>query len=396
MRHAAIILPALLAGVPAVMAQKIEFALADAMPDPTYSSAIGLPSQTVPYDAKAAVASVVAEIKEGELAASDGTDKFKPRGLERRTDGDCHALPLGEGPSVTPDTAEAFASWPAFAAAANGAPTPAGYINTFKNLNASNNAFGYMGYQAMATYDTNACAALCDARDGCHAINIYFERSPTKAIGPACQDQLSTTTIKCVFWGGPVTKENAKNYGFTDLGFTVVNAGSNGYVSTKMPSQPGYTGPNPLGDVAINAPLDCEGTHDSYMGVHIFTDTPFDPALCAAACTATSQFNLEHPPSDGSEPRTCNFFNTFILLMNGQVQGQYCSMYTRAWDNSYATNNGQWRGEDHFTIQYSFTYSNATFSGEKCPAKPSSTSTPPPAATSTTAASSYSSVPTTT
>lgn len=43
-----------------------------------------------------------------------------------------------------------------------------------------------------------------------------FERSPSKDPSPkggACDQPPTTTFIKCVFWGGPVTAANAVNSG---------------------------------------------------------------------------------------------------------------------------------------------------------------------------------------
>jgi len=49
------------------------------------------------------------------------------------------------------------------------------------------------------------------------------------------------------------------------------------------------------------------------------------------------------------------------VLYNGtQAVGQYCSMYNETWSSSFATNKGQWRGNDHFTIGYSYAFSNTT------------------------------------
>ena len=66
---------------------------------------------------------------------------------------------------------------------------------------------------------------------------------------------------------------------------------------------PGYTDNTPLGNVSINAPLDCNQkvphillsrrllmhpltwNQDTYMGVKLFTNSAFDTALCAAACS---------------------------------------------------------------------------------------------------------------
>lgn len=41
-------------------------------------------------------------------------------------------------------------------------------------------------------------------------------------------------------------------------------------------------------------------------------------------------------------------------------------MYSESWPSSYATNVGQYRGSDHFLIEYSFAYSNATNPGSAC------------------------------
>lgn len=142
--------------------------------------------------------------------------------------------------------------------------------------------------------------------------------------GDTCEDPPSTTVIKCVFWGGPVTSDTATNEGQWREDFHVVIAGSNGYVKYGMPDVTGYSSVT-LKDAAINAPLDCAG-YDTYMGVKIFTNSgPFDPSLCAAACTETSEYNLAHPPASGVV-QTCQAFNTYFLLKNGVVEGQYCAM----------------------------------------------------------------------
>ena len=49
---------------------------------------------------------------------------------------------------------------------------------------------------------------------------------------------------------------------------------------------------------------------------------------------------------------------TYLSAKNGQPQGQYCAMYTQPWDKSLAKNTGQYRGNDHYTIGYAFSYSN--------------------------------------
>jgi hypothetical protein len=42
-------------------------------------------------------------------------------------------------------------------------------------------------------------------------------------------------------------------------------------------------------------------------------------------------------------------------------------MYAESWGSSYATNNGQYRGNDHYMVQYSFGYSNSTNAGSPNP-----------------------------
>jgi hypothetical protein len=42
-------------------------------------------------------------------------------------------------------------------------------------------------------------------------------------------------------------------------------------------------------------------------------------------------------------------------------------MYTESWGPDYATNSGQYRGNDHYMVQYSFGYSNSTNPGSPNP-----------------------------
>ena len=122
-----------------------------------------------------------------------------------------------------------------------------------------------------------------------------------------------------------MTKDNANNKGQYRNQFQVVIAGSNGYVSKSIAPQDGYTGPTYLGNAAINAPLYCAGD-DTFMGSTMWSDKPFDAGLCAAACSAQSDYNLAHPPAAPAKPKTCQYFNTYLLLKNGVTEGQYCAM----------------------------------------------------------------------
>ncbi|KAH0000501.1 hypothetical protein KCU78_g15344, partial [Aureobasidium melanogenum] len=72
----------------------------------------------------------------------------------------------------------------------------------------------------------------------------------------------------------------------------------------------------------------------------------------------------QHPPSNGKFNKICSFFNTYILYKNGQSLGQYCAMYDQTWSSSYAKNTGYYYGSDHYTIGFSYTFSNSTNGGQ--------------------------------
>ncbi|KAL3420929.1 hypothetical protein PVAG01_07374 [Phlyctema vagabunda] len=332
--------------------QDIEFDLVDATPDPpTPVISIGATAQVITYNAPSLIAEVVSDVLEGGAVVPEDV-------VTKRAQGDCAVQPTGLGENSSPDTADAFLADPKYNGIADIATTPAGYTRTFSKFQASNNAFGYMGYDTLQSYDTVECAKRCTNKRGCNAFNIYFERDPTLDPGPTCSDPASTINIKCVFWGGPVTPQNAVNTGETRNAFRVVISGSNGYVSEALNTPAGYGASVYLGDAAINAPLDDCGVN-TYMGVKLFNQGQFDIALCASACTAQSEYNLRHPPKEG-KAKTCQYFNTYILYKNDVAQGQYCSLYSESWDRSYAVNRGQYRGSDKYTISYSFSVSNAT------------------------------------
>ena len=75
----------------------------------------------------------------------------------------------GYGPIPSPNTDTAFVNYGAYAFNANRVITPAGYFQTFKNLNASEFATGansYLGYYELKSYDASACTAICDKTVG--------------------------------------------------------------------------------------------------------------------------------------------------------------------------------------------------------------------------------------
>lgn len=144
--------------------QDIDFDYVDSMPDlPTATIEIGAAAQTIIYDK----ASALAEVSSAVLA-----DGAAPTGsLEKRAN--CDPQPAGTGPTVnSPDDAATFLAYADFKTASLNAPTPNGYTSSFKNAQASNNAFSYMGYRTLPTYDTNLCAQKCNEIVGCNAFNI--------------------------------------------------------------------------------------------------------------------------------------------------------------------------------------------------------------------------------
>ncbi|CAD0107032.1 unnamed protein product [Aureobasidium uvarum] len=258
-----------------------------------------------------------------------------------------------------PDTATDFLAYPAYVNTASNATTPPGYANTYTNLHASSNADGYAGYTTLPTYNTTACAEKCTASKNCHAFNNFYERTAvSSSFNSSCT---STATIKCVFWNGAVTTANAVNTGSTQNNFEIVIAGSNGYVASAISPATGYSAPVYFSNSGIQAPLDCNGK-DTYLGFQTF-DANFDASRCAAACSAQAAYALTHLPSDGSTPKTCKFFNTYVESKNGVPQDQKCVLYSQTWSKGVATNTGYAYGKDVYAVGMSYGYSNATDAG---------------------------------
>ncbi|KAI1658607.1 hypothetical protein F4813DRAFT_355707 [Daldinia decipiens] len=292
----------------------------------------------------------------------------------------CQTNPAGAGPTPNRDTDSAFLGLRAFARIATQAPTPSGYNVTFVNIHARSVSYGYLGFITVDSYDTQTCADQCDdVWRGCQGFNIFFERDPSLAPGTGCTNPPSTTNIKCIFWGGLVSVETAINTGQYVADFHVVIAGSNGYMKNAVPTVPGYDG-EPTGNDTIDVPPDdmdptptttttttaSTSTTSSptntaqggtYIGSRIFTNTFFDPGLCAAACDAQNRNNLANPPETG-QPQICRFFTTYLLLRNGRPAGQYCALYTRYYSRRFATNGGARIGGDTLSVRHAFSYRN--------------------------------------
>ncbi|KAL9604708.1 MAG: hypothetical protein Q9179_001775 [Wetmoreana sp. 5 TL-2023] len=326
MRSACILsaLVAIAAAAPAPAPQAIDLAGVDAAPDPQMVSApLGV--------------------------ESDQPLKKRDATLNKR-DGNCAVQPAGAGPVPSPDTVEAFRSSSDLQQLATNALTPDGYSQAFSNADGSLSASKYMGLHTLKSFDTLGCASLCDQADGCEAFNMYIERDPS--VDPNandCPNPPSTINYKCTLWGAPVVAEEATNKGQWRDSFQVVITGSNGYNKASPPDPiDGFNGPTELGG-AINAPLD--NGKNTYLGYKYFPFSQsqgYDPATCAAACKAQTAYNSRHPNADGSFA-TCSFFNAYVLSQNAIPQGLYCSLYSKAWAKSYATNHGQYRDSDRFT-----------------------------------------------
>lgn len=98
-----------------------------------------------------------------------------------------------------------------------------------------------------------------------------------------------------MYYGGPVSAETATNTGQWRRKFKVLIAGSNGYVNGNIATPDGYSPGVSLGKVTMNVPTkNCAGD-PTYLGVKTFQDGPFSAEKCAAACTATSDWNRAHP-----------------------------------------------------------------------------------------------------
>jgi hypothetical protein len=139
MRSVVFLAPSIIGLVAAIPApQDIDFELAYALPNPTYTQAIGVTAQTVSYNPTTVYAAAAEQVTETVIdsAAAVATDIF----LKNKRAAACATQPVGYGPVPSPDSVSAFYALPAISDAAVSAPTPSGYVKQFSNLQASNNA----------------------------------------------------------------------------------------------------------------------------------------------------------------------------------------------------------------------------------------------------------------
>ncbi|KAJ9638342.1 hypothetical protein H2199_007029 [Coniosporium tulheliwenetii] len=330
-------------------------AVAYAAPAPQMINIGAVEAQKITTVVPPAAAATDAVVYNAASAASKAAEEITANGLLKRTDcgvhDPCCAQPDGFGPVTSPDTADAFLANSLYSAIADGAPVPQGYSLSFSDLQASISAPGYLGLYTLKSYDTIKCQQLCDAEFACYGFNIYIERDPSLNPANSCPDPASITNYKCTLWGAWLT-ETATNRGQWREQFQVVIAGSNGYSKLDAPpAQDGFKGPTRLGG-AIDAPPNSAG-QSTYIGMRFFPGV-YDPSQCAAACTATTDYNRRQ--ATNGDFKSCNFFNSYVLSEDNVAQGTYCSFYTQEWDARYATNYGQHRGDSYYSVSQSYAY----------------------------------------
>ncbi|KAG9675574.1 hypothetical protein KCU99_g4532, partial [Aureobasidium melanogenum] len=359
MRYSALALPAIVANLAAALPrpQEIDLDMVIAAPDPTYTEIPGASVQIVTYDTSAIFAEVTAAASSVFIAVTNVATATSVANVKRNA---CDPQATGIYTYQT-DSASAFRADPRWASMASNAPVPTGFVQTQTNANGANSAYGYLGYHNLDSYDTSSCANFCTDTLGCMAFNVYIQRDASLEPAAACPSPSSVIYARCALWGSPLSSDSATNTGSMREQFEVVVAGSNAYQNNSLVVPAGFSMNDALGDAALTAPYDGQG-YNTFMGSTIFTKGTFSIQACADYCSAQTAYNVKHPASDGSPPRICSFFNTYMLYLNNAStpQGQYCTLYTEIWNSSYATNKGQYRGSDHYFVSYSFTFKNST------------------------------------
>jgi hypothetical protein len=161
-------LSAALGAVTAIAApQFIDLDMAIAAPDPTYTIASDATAQVVTINTDSLLASASAAATVTSIAITDVLSA-SASGVQKRAASSCTALPTGIAKYALPsgtasDNAAVFRANATYSSVAVNAPTPTNYNNTMTNQGASNNAYGYLGFHNLQDYDTNACAAKCNA-----------------------------------------------------------------------------------------------------------------------------------------------------------------------------------------------------------------------------------------
>jgi hypothetical protein len=202
-------------------------------------------------------------------------------------------------------------------------------------------------------YTRTTGAHACNSTSACNAFTIFFERNPLQVPGAACPNPAGTTRIKCGLWQRTIMTNMPMNHGQYQKSFHVVMAGSNAYVKQVtfdvVPNIMGYKTDVYQNDGAIQAPLDCHGDN-TYLGFRKWSDGKFNAQRCVDSCTTT---------------QNCRFVNTYFERDDGVPFAQHCSLYTVHWSARYATNVGQYVGDNEIVINttnsYGFTVTPGNF-----------------------------------
>ncbi|OAG09773.1 uncharacterized protein CC84DRAFT_1255739 [Paraphaeosphaeria sporulosa] len=104
--------------------------------------------------------------------------------VARAENSGCNTLSVDNGGAVPGDgSMGAYFHAADLQAAAQDAPTPDGYLKAFPNeFGSEHNPEAYLTYFANSTYDTHACAALCNADPQCTTFNIFARDPPVTNI----------------------------------------------------------------------------------------------------------------------------------------------------------------------------------------------------------------------
>lgn len=348
-------------GFAAAAPQMINIGAALAVPTPTILGPAVEETKAAPisYNPTAAASAVAALVKDEGAIAKRGADLS---GCGAKQPGGAGPLPASG--SADSDYTNAGSS---LRATAQSATTPSGYTKSFGDKLGSSQQIGYLTYKNIdsGAYDVQGCADFCDSEKFCLGFNIYYERDPMYEPKDGCANPPAQTNVKCSIYGYPVAGAAAINEGqwrgpedTNGQAFHVVITGSNGYSKTGKGAITvrDFNPPTNL-PAAINAPL--LNGKDTYNGMRLFNDNPYDPSLCAAACEAQTTFDKEHPASDGTY-NPCNFFVSYILTKNDVPLGTYCALYTTSWDPSYAVNTGYYYGDDVYSVVEAASYTAST------------------------------------
>lgn len=263
---------------------------------------------------------------------------------------------VGDKPQLL-DTVDSFKSNLEYQNQAKSAKTPAGYKQSFVNLQGATTGAGYLSYKLLGSYDVNACSKFCDDTETCTGFNIYIERDP--AWNPeqcSCHDAETLVNYKCSIWGQDVKKETATNVGQTKDCFEIVITGSNGYnkATYTPPTPPNCSKPTNCGGKIIDQPRYC-------MGQKTFPG-PFDPSLCAAYAQAQNAINKKSGwfgaflSMWGMNKGSCAQFQASYLEQAGIGYGTHCRLFTKKFTPTQATLDVSVGANSNWGCQKAFTW----------------------------------------